>query len=216
MYNSRTTSLTKIGVASECPYCLAAAHPWPPIGTSIVFLNGGEVGQSGVVVADERGICPSDRFLVKMPYDKPGVLRMVMPSHELFLDAQLLVVPSWMAPLSIRDNAFLHDSLPSSLNDLTPATDHGITDQSLDWIIATCWRHRLPLVGAEVWPVLKAHGADAKLEAGFINCFDFGTRLLTTTQGRPSVKRRRMSPMSKGRYITKAQQSIRLELFGHD
>jgi hypothetical protein len=53
-------------------YCLASENPWPPKGTSLVFLNGMHAGQSGVVVEDPWGTCPSDRFLVKMEYEKTG------------------------------------------------------------------------------------------------------------------------------------------------
>ncbi len=61
---------TEGGAVSICPYCLAAMHPRPPVGTSIIFLNGIDTGQSGMVVADEWGTCPSGRFLVKMPYEE--------------------------------------------------------------------------------------------------------------------------------------------------
>ncbi len=191
--------------ASRCPYCLAEQHLWPPIGTSIIFLNGIGVGQSGVVVADRWGTCPPDRFLVKMPNAKVGTLRMVMPTHELFVDVKLLSVPTWMPPVSIEDNAFLHRSLLHSLDKLTAACDCGVVGEALGEIIATCWRRRLPLEGVDIWPLLKAHGVDANFEANMADCFDFGIRLLTRTQGRTGVKRKRMVAMSKGRYLTGAK-----------
>jgi hypothetical protein len=207
---------TEGGAISRCPYCLASLHPWPPIGTTIIFLNGSVVGQSGMVVADQWGTCPRDRFLVKMSYDETGKLRMVMPSHELFLDAEMLAVPVWMPPVSIEDNAFLHNSLPDSLDKLTTECDRGSLGESLHSIIATCWRRRLPLGGADIWPFLNAHGVAPRLKAVVIDYFDFGTRLLTKTQGRSAVRRRRMPAMSKGRYLTKAQRDLRLKILGHD
>lgn len=138
-----------------------------------------------------------------MAYEEMGTLRMVMPSQELFLDVELLVVPAWMPPVSIEDNAFLHDNLMRFLDELTVACDCEIFGESLLPIIATCWRRRLPLKGVDIWPLLSAHGIGPHLEVSFIGHFDFGTKLLTSAQGRTAVKRRRMLAMSKGRYLTK-------------
>jgi hypothetical protein len=204
------------GAIAECPFCLARRHPWPQIGTSITLLSGYDVGQSGVVVEDQWGTCPPDRFLVKMAYDESGALRMVMPSHELFLDVKQLVVPAWMPSLSIEDNGFLHESLMRSLEDLKAARGRENVGKLILALIATCWGRRLPLRGTEVWLLLNAHGVGSQLKSDVIEYFDFGMKLLTETQGRPAVKRRRMPAMSRGRYLTKARRTLRAEIFGHD
>ncbi len=209
------TGITAGGAITECPFCLARQHPWPQIGTLITLLSGFDVGQSGVVVADQWGTCPPDRFLVKMAYAESGVLRMVMPSHDLFLDVEQLIVPAWMPSLSIEDNGFLHEGLLRSLEGLKAARGRENIGKSLLSVIATCWGRRLPLRGAELWLLLNAHGIDSHLKSDVIDYFDFGTKLLTQTQGRPAVKRRRMPAMSKGRYLTKAQRALRAEIFGH-
>jgi hypothetical protein len=209
------TGITAGGTITECPFCLARQHPWPQIGTLITLLSGFDVGQSGVVVADQWGTCPPDRFLVKMAYAESGALRMVMPSHDLFLDVEQLIVPAWMPSLSIEDNGFLHEGLLRSLEGLKAARGRENIGKSLLSVIATCWGRRLPLRGAEFWLLLNAHGIDSHLKSDVIDYFDFGTKLLTQTQGRPAVKRRRMPAMSKGRYLTKAQRALRAEIFGH-
>jgi hypothetical protein len=208
--------ITAGGAIAECPFCLARQHPWPQIDTLITLLSGVDVGQSGVVVADQWGTCPPDRFLVKMAHHESGTLRMVMPSHELFLDVKQLVVPAWMPPLSIQDNGFLHESLLRSLEDIKAARGRESVGKSVLSIIATCWGRRLPLRGAELWLLLNAHGVGSELKSDVIDYFDFGMKLLTQTQGRAAVKRRRMPAMSRGRYLTKAQRALHVEIFGHD
>ncbi len=99
MFNVKSS---EVGAVAWCPYCLAGMHPRPAIGSSIVFLNESDVGQSGLVMADQWRTCPSDRFLAKMAHEETGTLRMAMPSHELFLDVELLVVPAWMPPVSSK------------------------------------------------------------------------------------------------------------------
>jgi hypothetical protein len=215
MANLVVTKGNKSGAVSGCPYCRASENPWPPEGTSLVFLKGIDAGQSGVVVKDSWGTCPSDRFLVKMEYEKTRALRMVMPSHELYLDSKLFVVPAWMPPISIEDNALLHECLLGSLDKITAAHGRSMVGNSLLGIIATCWWQRLPLDGADIWPMLDAHGVASNLKADFIEFFEFGVSLLTAIQGRPAVKRKRMRAMSQGRYLTKGRRELRLKKFGH-
>jgi len=211
-----TAGTTAGGAIAECPFCLARQYPWPQVGTLITLLSGFDVGQSGEVVADQWGTCPPDRFLVKMAYHEPGALRMVMPSHELFLDVERLVVPAWMPSLSIEDNGFLHESLLLSLEDIKAARGRENVGKSLLSLIATCWGRRLPLRATELWLLLNAHGVGSELKPDVVDYFDFGTKLLTQTQGRPAVKRRQMPAMSRGRYLTEAQRALRAEIFGHD
>ncbi len=169
-----------------------------------------------MVVAEEWGTCPSDKFLVKMAYEETGRLRMVMPHYELFLDVKVFAVPAWMPPLSIEDNSFIHDSLRYSVDKPIAASERGELGELMHSVIATCWQRRLPLRGVDIWPLLNAHGVSPHLEANVIDYFDFGTTLLTTAQRRTAVKRRRMPAMSKGRYLTAAQRELRVSLFGHD
>ena len=201
-------------LTTQCPYCLARQHPWPSIGTSILFLNRWDAGEVGVVVPDQWGTCPSDRFLVKMSYAKDDSLRLVMPSHDLFLDIKRFSVPLWMPPLSIEDNAILHESLMSSLAGLSINRNLTTVREALVPIIERCWRRRFPLNGRDIWPLLEAHGVKANLRTYLIDSFDYGIELLTWANGRVAVRRRRMPAMSKGHYHTKMQAEIQTLLRG--
>jgi hypothetical protein len=204
------------GDGSDCPYCLAAQNPWPAIGKSLVFLNDTDVGEVGVVVKDVWGTCPSDRFLVRMAYEThPTALRMVMPAHDQYVAVESLRIPSWMPSLSIEDNARLHERFLLCRKALLSAQDRPSFAHTFASIVDLCWRHRLPLGGDEVWLVLEAHGIASRWRAEAIELFAFGVRLLTESSGRPAVKRKRMSPMSQGRYLTKAERELRLRIFGH-
>ena len=201
--------------ALACPYCLAAQSPWPVVGTSLMFLNGIDVGQVGVVVRDKWGTCPSDRFLVKMEYEKQSdVLRMVMPRHELYLDVNLLRIPDWVPSVSIEDNARLHERF-LCCGGLAAAQDRDGFGTAFADVVHVCWQHRLPLNAEEIWLALQAHGLDPHSKARVVELFEFGTGLLVRTHGRPAIKRKRMPPMSRGRYLTKAERELRLRIFGH-
>lgn len=203
--------------ASGCPYCLAARNLKLPPGTSVIFLSEIDVGQTGIIVSDDFETCPSDQFLVRMDYEtRPEITRMVMPNRELYLDKSLLQIPSWMPPLSIEDNAAIHDRLMLSLDNLNQARDRVQFSRALTDLIERCWRHRLPLSGEGLWDLLKAHNLPPHRKTDTVEFYNFGISLLTRTNGRPSVKRRHMPPMSKGRYLTKAERSLRLAIFGHD
>jgi hypothetical protein len=120
-----------------------------------------------------------------------------------------------MPPISIEDNALLHESLLLSLDRITAAHDRSMVGKSLRGIVGTCWSRRLPLDGADIWPMLDAHGVGPHLKADVIDFFEFGVSLLTATQGRSAVKRKRMPAMAQGRYLTTAQRELRLKIFGH-
>lgn len=201
---------------SRCPYCQALAQPWHQPGTSVVFLSGFDAGKIGIVVADRWGTCPSDRFLVQMPYEREGVTRMVNPLSDLTIDKDKFFVPSWMPSLSIEDNSSLHRSIGPCVTALTMADDRVDLSSSLRGVIETCWRRRLPITGAEIWRVVAAHAPNHDQKDDVVSRFDFGIGLLTYTHGRPAVKCRRMAPMSKGHYLTKRAQQLRRHILGHD
>jgi hypothetical protein len=210
------TGVLNCGVTSGCPYCLAKENPWPSKGTPLVFLNGMDSGWSGIVVEDPWGTCPSDRFLVKMEYEKRSDwLQTVMPSHQLYIDSRQYAVPDWMPPLSIEDNALLHESLMATLPLLAPGQASDMKHNPLWRIVNICWRRRLPLDRNDIWPMMEAHGVELRHKSRLLDFIEFGILVLTATHGRPAVKRRRMAPMSKGRYLTNAQRELRIQLFGH-
>lgn len=205
-----------MGKVPDCPYCLAAQNPRPAVGKSLIFLNGINVGLVGVVVNDVWGKCPSDSFLVRMEYEKhPTALQMVMPRHDLYLEAGSLLTPNWMPPLSIEDNARLHERLLCCRSQLMAVKDRSSFGSAFTGIIDVCWRHRLPLSGEEVWLAPNAHDIGLRWKADVIGLFTFGMGLLTGARGRSANKRRRMPPMSQGRYLTKAERKLHLSLSRH-
>src|SRR5258708_23336985 len=69
-------------------------------------------------------------------------------------------------------------------------------------LIATVRHRRLPVLGAEPWPTLEAHGIPESLKHDFCRKFDFAIELLISMHGRPPVQKRRVRAMSIGRYLT--------------
>lgn len=200
----------EFGKKSKCPFCLGRSNRWPSVGTSIVFLTGINAGQEGIVVTFDSKQSSVESFFVKMHRDADRGFRIVMPNNDAFIESKEFIISDWILPLSIEDNFFVHESMIQMLNCVM------FSRASLIPIISTCWQQRLPVSGAEIWRALQAHGVDAAIKSITIDDFEFGIALLTRTSGRPAVRRRRMSPMSKGRYSTPSQQEIRLRLFVYE
>lgn len=204
------------GIANGCPFCTARVDRRPPPGAAIVFLCGSDVGQIGVVSANQPGWGDTRQFCVKMNYGHPNHLRIVSPWLELFLAPGTMGVPDWMPPLSIEDACALHEQVLESLRrHPDPRGRKGASDM-IRGIISRCWWERLPLSGEEVWRVLAAHGVRPSLGPIAIEYFDFGTGLLVGANGRKSVKRRRMPALLRGRYFSKKGREDWIKLFGHD
>jgi hypothetical protein len=181
-----------------------------------LFLSGGDVGQVGVVVDNAEIARSIGRFTVKLPCDPDHVTTMVNPEHDLFIDRALMTVPQWMPPLSIEDACALHEMVLDVLRWPPQRPRRKAAAKMVKGLIARCWGDRLPVSGAEVWGIVAAHGALPELEKPLIELFEFGMELIVETQGRPPVKRRRMPPLSRGRYLTKRNRELWLRHFGHD
>lgn len=139
-----------------------------------------------------------------------------MPGHDLYVDTALFSVPAWMPPVSIDDNAALHESLLDILPHVVVGAHEFSFKPDLLWrVVSVCWQRRLPLQRSDIWPLIQAHGVSVRHKSRVLDFFDFGVKLLTVTHGRPAIKRKRMVPMSKGRYLTRAQRDLRIQLFGH-
>lgn len=153
-------------------------------------------------------------FFVHMEYEKRGVLHSVMPGYDQYLDVRHYRVPTWLPELAIEDNAALHERLLQSIRTLFLADDRSSLAKGLHSIIQVCWWRRFPIDGAELWPMLEAHGVLTSLRADAVELFDFGLFTLLYAQGRAPNRRRRMTPMSQGRYLTKRQRELNTRLFG--
>jgi hypothetical protein len=204
------------GSANGCPFCLARKDRYPAQGKSIMFLSGSDVGQVGVITENSDWARASGKFIVKMNYAPETHTRVVDPSLELFIDPEAMTVPDWMPALSIEDACALHEQVLQSLQFPPQGSARKAAAKIVTSVVARCWGQRLPLDGAEVWAVLAAHGARDELKTASIELFDFGLALLVGAQGRVPIRRRRMSALSRGRYLTKKGRELWVRLFGHD
>jgi hypothetical protein len=174
------------------------------------------VGQVGLVVENSEVSRSIGRFLVKLPYGDEHTRTMVDPILDLFVDQDLMTVPTWMPPLSIEDACALHEQVLESLRWPARGRSGKAAAKIVQGVITRCWGDRLPLTGQQVWAVLAAHGAKPSLKLPSIELFDFGMAVLVGSQGRAPVKRRLMAPLSRGRYLSKQGREMWLKLFRHD
>lgn len=210
------TRFPKEGLISRCPFCLAASNRWPIVGTTIIFLTGLDIGHAGKVVEDRPENRRGDRFAVRMPYDRNGVTRSVMPFHDLYLDVNEFSLPTWMPPLSIEDAAHVHDGMLRYLVGTAASRSRRVHKEAIQSLIATCWWRRLPLDGNDIWPMLAAHGVRESAQSLLIQYFEFGLDLLRNLNGRRAIKRKRMPAFSENIYLSKAQRELRYRILGHD
>ena len=201
--------------AWECPYCLSYKdESWPVPNAELILLNKQDAGYRCVVADQSQNVNFTDRFLVRMEYERRDILRSVMPGHDQYLDVRQYKVPTWMPELAIEDNAALHERLMQSLRTIFLADDRSSLAPGLHGIIHVCWWKRFPINGAELWPMLEAHGVLPRLRRDAIELIDFGLYTLRYAQGRAPNKRRRMPPMSQGRYLTKRHKEINIRCLG--
>lgn len=197
------------GLVSNCPFCVAAENRFPSIGTSIVFLRGHDAGCRGVVRENPNNGTVHYAFTVKMDYEiGENTLRMVRPGLDLFLDVRQYEVPDWIPSLSIDDNIWLHEEMFRHVSKRWDDNDHQAMRKILIGFIWACSARRLPVNGEDVFKLLEAHGFLSRIEKKFVEQFDFGIEVLTSIHGRAPIKRRRMLPMSKGRYLTVYQREF--------
>ncbi len=62
--------------------------------------------------------------------------------------------------------------------------------------------------------MIEAHGVARHQKARLLQTFEFGIKVLVLANGRQPIKRKRMPPMSVGRYLTSAQEELNIRLFG--
>jgi hypothetical protein len=196
---------------------LAANNPWPAVGTTILFLRRENIGQTGVVIEDKFGSCRGGSFLVRLANQGEGVIgSAVMPFTDLYIDVNEFCLPTWMPPVSIEDNAHLHEGMLRYLVRTSASRNRRVRKESIQSLIATCWWGRLPLDGNDIWPMLAAHGVRESDRSFLIQHFEFGLDLLRNVNGRRAIKRKRMPAFSENIYLSKAQREPRYKILCHD
>jgi hypothetical protein len=194
------------GIDSGCPFCLAKCDQRPSLGQKILFLNSGDVGQFGCRIEDKHNSVRFDQFLVKMDYEiDENISRVVTPLYDLFLIEPIAPPPGWMLPLSIEDALSVHENMLRGLDyEADPSGESPLRHLCYPIVTGTWWR-RLPLSADDIWPMLQAHNFFQSTKKDFATLFDFGNRVLVRARGRPAIKRKRMPPLSRGRYQPDSQ-----------
>jgi hypothetical protein len=219
LYRSEDMLLEKpplsLGALADCPYCKGREHQIPQIGQRIKFLSP-NYGETGVRVDDRHYNLRLDQFAVKMDYEAIDYVQTVTRFMDLYIVEPFASPASWMPQFSIQDVLAIHESMLRVLDMLMKSHARKPLHECIGPIVSACWRQRLPISGHEIWPMLEAHGFAETQRPEFINLFEFGFDLLIRTHGRPPIKRKRMAPLSKGRYLSKGNREIYLRHFGHN
>ena len=200
---SALIQFTETGATAGCPFCkgrmIASVSP----GERIIILKGMYVGREAIV-SPEPGL--SDEFLVRFDGDPPNRLTRIAHKRDVFAYVPLGGLPTWLCSLSIDDLCSIDHSVLDLAVQLAIGSGKDWPTPTLLPLIATT-RQRRPVIGADLWPTLEAHGIPKTLKRGFCGKFDFAIELLVSLHGRPAIQRRRVRAMSIGRYLTPGQQT---------
>jgi hypothetical protein len=198
---------TTSGAKAGCPFCRGRMIASVSAGQRIILLKGMYAGRFATV-SDKPG-WSEDEFLVRFDDEDGDTLTRISYRMDNFLCLPMTKIPTWLCHLSIDDLAAIEDAC------LQLALKYALAKKSTPWsdlllpIIATVRGRRLPVLSNDVWPTLLAHGFSRKEKANFQRFFNFAI-LLISLNGRAPIKRKRMPPMSRGRYLSPGQQ----EYFG--
>lgn len=198
----------RLGIACGCPFCLARLREVPKIGAEFVLLSSFDIGQRGRVV--RAGPSSLSEIHLRMDGEPPEWLRRVDPVWQLYLEARLFRTLAWAPPLSLEDTLALHEIALDVLSRPSGRRGPSISDIARA-ITSVAWWARLPVSADEIWPMLEAHGVRGRGRIEFIRLFDFGQRLLVANHGRKPNSRKRMSPMSRAKYVTGGQRRLRAQ-----
>jgi hypothetical protein len=204
IFSNALVNFTEAGAKQLCPFCIGRMIASVKSGDRLMILQGVHAGQTATVSAEPGWT--DDEFLVHFDGDKPKVLTRVNYTRDKFCYLPLVSIPSWLCHLSIDDLSALEDSTLHAF--LSFAGNQGNTDWAnhLLPLISIVRQRRLPIASTDIWPMLLAHGFSKKKRSHFVRYFDFAIRLLVSLHGRPAVQRKKMPPMSRGRYLTPGQQ----------
>jgi len=202
--SSALVNFTEIGAKSNCPFCRGRMITTVSSGERIILLQGMFAGLCGTV-SDRPGY-PDDEFLVQFDIERKGTLTRIGYQRDKFAFFPLGEIPNWLCPLSVDDLSMVDEAcLDTALNFATAKRNARWADLLLP-LISMVRSRRLPISSADIWPTLVAHGFPTSKKKKFHRLFDFGTRLLLLLNGRPPIQRRKMRPMSRGRYLTPGQE----------
>lgn len=202
-----------IGKANGCPFCIAREDRTPTVGERILFLSS-DYGRTGVRVHSANFRPNADEFLVRMDDDPRGYTRSVRQTLYLFVVEPFSPAAPWMPQLSFEDVFAIHESLLRACENIMHSKQP--FEDAIIPIVSTSWQFRLPVNGEEIWPMLAVHGFSQTNRQEFIRDFRFGFEFLVRTNGRAPIRKKRMPPLSKGRYLSENQRVLWLKHFGHN
>jgi hypothetical protein len=195
---------TTTGAKSNCPFCkgrkIASLRP----GERIIILQGMYSGRTATV-SDQPG-WSDDEFLVRFDYEWRDTLTRIHYKRDKFAYFPIAKIPNWLCHLSMDDLSALDESSLLTVVNFASAKRAAKWADLLLPLIATVRSRRLPVLAADIWPTFVAHGFSRKQKTNFYQFFDFGIELLTSLHGRPAIRRKKMLPMSRGRYLTPGRE----------
>lgn len=197
-------SFTESGAVSTCPFCIGRMITSISPGERIIMLQGMYAGRCATV-SDQPG-WSNDEFLVQFDLEEKGTLTRIGYQRDRFAYFPLQSIPDWLCHLSMDDLSAIDEAC------LDTALNFAVAKRGTNWadlllpILSTIRRRRLPVLADDIWLTLVAHGFPRRQEKKFKVHFDFGLRLLILFNGRPPIQRRRMRPMSRGRYLTPSHE----------
>lgn len=195
---------TESGAKSSCPFCIGRMITSVSPGERIIVLQGMYAGRCATV-SDQPGP-RNDEFYVQFDTEEKGTLTRISHRLDKFVHLPLRTVPEWMCHLSVDDLSLIDEScLEMVLRFAMARANANLADLLLP-ILSTIHSRRLPVSSSDVWPTLVAHGFPRNRKQKFKEFIDFGLRVLLLFNGRPPILRRRMKPMSRGRYLTPSHE----------
>jgi hypothetical protein len=195
---------TNAGAKSYCPFCKGRMIATVSPGERIILLQGMYSGLRATV-SDQPG-WSEDEFLVHFDNDPKDTLTRIGYKRDKFAYFPITRVPDWLCHLSIDDLSAIEESSLLTVLNFADAPKKKKWCDILEPLIATVRGRRLPILGADIWPTLIAHGFSARQKTNFCDFFDFGVDLLVLLNGRRAIRRKEMHPMSRGRYLTPGQE----------
>ncbi|MGH6725603.1 MAG: hypothetical protein ACREB8_03550 [Pseudolabrys sp.] len=178
---------TKAGAKAGCPFCAGRLIASVSSGERIIILKGMYAGRK-TTVSDQAGFSKGE-FLVKFDSDPPTQLTRVIYKSDTFAGWPLPKIPDWLCCLSIDDLCSIDESALKSAVALANESDDSWSGASILPLVATVRARRLPVLGADLWPTLEAHGLAKIHQDDFCKKFDYGVELLVALHGRPAIKK---------------------------
>jgi hypothetical protein len=187
---------TEKGAKAGCPFCKGRMISKVSSGDRILILKGMYAGLEATV-CNERGF-DGDEFLVQFDVqEEDDWSTRVSYKFDAFGHVPI-DVPNWLCSLSIDDLWAIDDAALQAA--LVIEVGNQWSARAILPLVARVRERRLPVLAHDLWLTLRSHGFSHRLKQDFYRLFDFSIELLVSLNGRPPIKKKRVEPMSIGRY----------------